>query len=94
MEFSEGLEKIGVAAFKGSSIECVNFPSSTRRIGAEAFAECKQLCRVRLNEGLEALEKKGCYGNYEYNGRVFSGSALESVVIPSTLEVLEKRAFY
>ena len=39
------------------------------------------------------LGEKGCYDNYEYRGRVFFASALESVVIPSTLEVLEEDTF-
>ena len=55
MEFSEGLEKIGVAAFSESGIRRVDLPSSTKRIGAQAFAECKRLRDVRLNEGLETL---------------------------------------
>ena len=46
MEFSEGLEKIGAAAFFKNGIECINFPSSTKKIDAAAFAECKQLRSV------------------------------------------------
>ena len=46
-------------------------PSSTRRIGAEAFMECEQLHRVRLNEGLEILGEKEYYDNDEYRGSVF-----------------------
>ena len=55
MEFSEGLEKIGAAAFAFSGIERVDLPSSTRVVCREAFAECKQLSSVNLNEGLEVL---------------------------------------
>ena len=55
VEFSEGLEKIGSEAFAYSSIKCVDLPSSTKKIGAEAFSACKQLRSVRLNEGLEVL---------------------------------------
>ena len=53
--FSEGLEKINFNAFSKSGIEQVDLPSSTRRICAEAFVECKRLRNVRLNEGLEVL---------------------------------------
>lgn len=70
MEFSEGLEKIGIAAFSSSGLECVSFPSSTRKIGREAFAVCQQLHSVRLNEGLEVLGEKLC-DNDEYRGSVF-----------------------
>ena len=40
VEFSEGLEKIGVAAFAESGVEQVKLPSSVRGICAEAFAKC------------------------------------------------------
>ena len=93
MEFSEGLEKIGLGAFAYSGIECVDLPSSTKRIGATAFMECKQLRSVRLNEGLETLGEAERFEGLEYYGRVFECSALESVVIPSTLEVLTERTF-
>ena len=39
------------------------------------------------------LGDKERYNDYEYCGRVFENSALESVVIPSTLEVLEELTF-
>lgn len=94
MEFSEGLEKIGVAAFSESGIRRVDLPSSTRRIGGEAFTKCVDLCSVRLNKGLETLGEAGRYGNKEFKGNAFSHSALESIVIPSTLEVLEEHTFY
>ena len=94
VEFPEGLEKIDAAAFSGSGIERVDLPSSTRRIGAEAFMECKRLRDVRLNEGLETLGEVERFEGWKRNGNVFSRSALESVVIPSTLEVLEKDTFF
>ena len=92
VEFSEGLEKIGAAAFYESGIKQVKLPSSTRKIGAEAFALCKRFRSVQLNEGLETLSEK-LGDNDEPQGDVFFASALESVVIPSTLEVLEERTF-
>ena len=94
MEFSEGLEKIDFNAFTDTSIECVDLPSSTRRIGAEAFMDCKRLRDVRLNEGLETLGEVERSEGREYNGHVFEKSAQKSVVIPSTLEVHEKDTFY
>ena len=57
--FPEGLEKIDIAAFSESGIECVDLPSSVRGIDAEAFAKCANLRSARLNEGLEVL------GTYE-----------------------------
>ena len=94
MEFSEGLEKIDFAAFSESGVECVDLPSSVRSIGVKAFANCEQLRSVRLNEGLETLGEIGGYATSKYRGNVFECSALESIVIPSTLEVLEDYTFY
>ena len=93
MEFSEGLEKIGFNAFYKSGIERVDLPSSTRSIGAQAFAECKRLRDVQLNDGLKTLGGIGGYATSKYRGNVFECSALESIVIPSTLEVLKEYTF-
>ena len=93
MEFSEGLKKVGFGAFSESGVECVNLPSSTKKIDTEAFAECKWLRSVRLNEGLETLGTN----EYRENGTmcigVFQESALESVSLPSTLKRIEYNAF-
>ena len=64
MDFSEGLEKIDFAAFTESGVECIDLPSSTRRIIAKAFAKCKQLHSVQLSEGLKTLGEKVCCGDY------------------------------
>ena len=37
VEFSEGLEKIGVAVFRESGVENIVLPVSTKIVGAEAF---------------------------------------------------------
>lgn len=37
VEFSEGLEKIGIAAFRESGVENIVLPASTKIVGAEAF---------------------------------------------------------
>ena len=71
VEFSEGLEKIGLFAFAGSGIERVVLPHSTKVIGGSAFRECEYLYEVRLNEGLEALGvEESAYQETE-KGRVF-----------------------
>ena len=59
VQFSDGLEKIGTSAFSGSGIENIVLPSSMKIIGCFAFAECKYLRKVRLNEGLDVLGAKG-----------------------------------
>ena len=58
IEFSEGLERIGIASFAGSCIESVILPASTKIIGAQAFAACTQLRAVRLNEDWRCWGRK------------------------------------
>ena len=72
------LEELCAHAFQGSGIEEFVAPSSLRTVQQEAFAECGHLRRVVLNEGLQKL------GSEDGEG-VFHDSALEEVVLPSTL---------
>lgn len=55
MEFSEGLEKIGVGAFKETGLESAALPASLRTISQETFAKCKSLKMVKFSNGLEVL---------------------------------------
>ena len=71
MEFSEGLEKIGLGAFYRSGVERIDLPSSTRMIAAEAFLGCERLRSIRLNEGLETLGEPKYNGAYTCYGRTF-----------------------
>lgn len=71
VELPEGLEKIGAGAFSGSGIENVIFPLSMKIIGCFAFAECKYLHKVRLNEGLDVLGAEESFDKNTYKGNVF-----------------------
>ena len=51
----DGLEKIGLEAFHKSGVECITLPQSLRVLAQAAFAMCKNLKTVVLNEGLETL---------------------------------------
>ena len=93
IEFPDGLESIGMRAFANCGLESVTFPASLRTLPQEAFTDCTNLKKVVLNEGLEVL------GTDDYpiedgvwNG-VFYGSALESIVLPSTLKRIEYSTF-
>ena len=94
VELSEGLEKIGVAAFVDSGVEAVVLPSSTRVVGGTAFAQCRNLRSVTLNEGLRALGPEERLLVETHRGDVFLGSALEHIVLPSTLQVIEEGTFF
>ena len=93
VEFSEGLEHLGELCFWQTGLESVDFPASLRTISQGSFSECKNLKSARFAEGLEVL------GTYEsqrdiimWNG-AFQKSALESVILPSTLKRIAYRTF-
>ena len=93
VELPAGLEEIGLCAFEGSGLRTVTAPPSVRVIHQGAFCKCKSLRKVVLNEGLEVLGTDeriaidmGYYG-------VFEKSAVEEVVLPSTLKRIEYSAF-
>ena len=48
---------------------------------------------MQLNEGLVKLGEKEAIGIYNWEGAVFSGTAIESIRIPSTLKRLEAETF-
>ena len=77
MEFSEGLEKIGINAFLEAGVISVEFPVSLRTISQGAFARCSSLKTVKFNEGLEML------GTNEYpdDGGLYYGVFQESAVL-------------
>lgn len=89
VEFSEGLEKIGIGAFTESGIENIVLPTSTRIVCAQAFGWCKQLHSIRLNDGLEVLGGEEQFRGKTYSGCTFAECPVESIAIPSTLRVVK-----
>ena len=88
------LEEIGNGCFSNSGIEEFQAPPDLKKIGPNAFSDCKNLKRAVLNEGLELLGEPGPKENKQYPDRgVFAGSGLESVTIPSTVRRLECGTF-
>ena len=67
-------------------------PRALRTIRQSAFQDCKSLKRVQLNEGLEVLGTDDHPNGATWCG-VFEGSAVESVLLPSTLKKIEYSAF-
>ena len=76
------LERIGDHAFAGAALKKFVAPDGLMTIEAGAFAGCKSLKEVRLNEGLESL-----------GDGVFQDSGVEVVYLPSTLQRLGKETF-
>ena len=79
------LERIGDHAFAGTALREFSAPGSLKKIGAGAFADCKSLKQVRLNEGLESLGGEG--------DGAFQGSGLEAMRLPSSLKRMGQNTF-
>ena len=90
---NEGLQRLGEqdtingriaegSVFRGSGVQKVTFPVTLKEISDETFADCMDLKRVHLREG---LEKIGICA--------FQRSRLESVTLPASLRVVSQGAF-
>ena len=76
LTLTEGMTCIGGYAFANcTSLESVTIPASVTKWGEYSFYQCTSLKDITLEEGLTVM---GC--------RAFSKTAVESVVIPSTIE--------
>ena len=84
-EAESRLERIGDHAFVGTALKEFSAPSSLKTIGAGAFADCKSLKQVRLNEGLEVIGGEG--------DGAFQGSGLEAMRLPSNLKRMGQNTF-
>ena len=100
--FNEGLETVGKSAFEYTDMTSITLPSTVTSIGETAFAFCKKLetannlpslgerafynCvalkNVTIGEGAKIIEEEAFYG-----------TALQSVIIPSTVTCVEKNVF-
>ena len=92
VELPEGIEEIGVDAFRASGLKDITTPKSVRIIHQGAFSMCENLQTVTLNEGLMVLGTDEHFDNEMYNG-VFEQSALKHVDLPQTLKKIAYNAF-
>lgn len=100
------VSQIGKAAFEQSGIEELVIPSNVSVINTETFKNCKKLSKISLPEGItkigfEAFEYCNSLKNIELpsNLKLIEGSAfrlcgLENITIPSSVEDVQKNAFY
>lgn len=71
----ESVTEYGYAAFRGTGFNAFEVPANVVKIASSAFADCKSLASITLNEGLEAI-----------GGSVFQNCAsLTGVVMPNGL---------
>ena len=80
---SEGITRIGNAAFENTSVKAINIPGTVTSIGEAAFCYCEQLTSVFLQEGLKIIGKSAFYGC----------NSLKSVTIPDSVNTIEEDAF-
>lgn len=81
----EGLVRIGEGAFRYAHIKEINFPSTIREIGDEAFNGCALLeSQIVLPEGVVKIEKSTFLGCI---------SLKQAPVLPSTLRIIGESAF-
>ena len=57
VKLPENIERICGFAFGGTGIQEISFPESVIEIGRYAFAGCKQLKKVQLNNGISRIEE-------------------------------------
>ncbi len=72
-----------VGAFADSSVKAVNLPSSLVEIGDYAFSGCKELCDIKIPEGVRRIGKSA-----------FQGITMGSMNLPESLVELDTGAFY
>lgn len=83
IEIPNGVRKIQDNAFKDNErIESVILPDSLGSIGRSAFAGCRSLSEIELNDGLKTI----CWD-------AFRGSGLSHVLIPYSVESIGFSAF-
>lgn len=103
---SKKLESIGSCAFYGTKLSAVDIPDSVTYIGSRAFWDCKNLTDVKIGNGLMCISndvfcesgvKNLVIGNRVQKierGAFASNKNLTTVKIPSSVTVIQYRAFY
>lgn len=77
------LTEIGQAAFKGSGLKSIIVPNSVKKIGAQAFFDCKALTKVTLPNYLAEIEPA-----------LFAGCcSLQNIELPPSLKAIGFSAF-
>ncbi len=82
--FPDGLTYVGHGALNGlANVTSIDLGGSVKSIGQYAFANCPALKEVKLGEQIDSIA-----------GHMFSGSGLERIVIPASVEKIGNSAFY
>ena len=102
VNFPSGLERIGVGAFRGTSLSSVDLPESVHELGDRAFDGC-QLMEVEISDAIQY--GYAVYGNNPIRSATVSGhftvmenwfancEYLETVTMPSSITEIGDGAF-
>lgn len=93
----DSLKEIGSAAFMGSGIETINFPSSVEKIGSGILGECKKLKSITVDDDNKyfCADDNGVLYNKDKT-KIFrypAGSGLSSYTIDETVATVSGGAF-
>ena len=80
---TERLERIGAAAFRGTGLRTIVFPSSLYYVGADAFAGCRELDNVKIPKNLDKVS----------DGMFEGCNALKKIEFSEELTEIGDRAF-
>ncbi|MBQ3227276.1 MAG: leucine-rich repeat protein [Clostridia bacterium] len=91
LTLSEGVETIGYDAFYNcENIKKLTVPASATDISDDAFSSCK-IEEVIFAPGTQVIT---CKSSGASSAGPFASSALKKITLPSTVETIERRAFY
>lgn len=93
IEFPDGLEEVGINAFRETGLASAEFPASLRKVAQGAFAGCRSLKEIRFKDGLEALGTDQYLDDGKLYYGAFQNSVVEYVELPATLKRIEYSAF-
>lgn len=103
----EGVVRLGaVMCMESPNLHSISLPSTLQYIGYDAFAGCEKLSNIMLPAGLQAIGHNAFVGTRALHHftipagiRIlpqdcFAGSGLLSVMLPDSLEVMERGVFF
>jgi hypothetical protein len=90
-ESNSRLARIESEAFSFSSLQSISIPRNVEILGSNCFSSCKSLSSVTFESTSRLMPSLRLQVLPE---EAFSFSGLISIVIPATVRIIEKRAFY
>lgn len=79
IKLPDGIEEIGIDAFREAWLESITTPLSVKIIRQGAFSKCPNLKHVVLNKGLETLGTAEYFDDGRTHFGVFENSSVERV---------------